>query len=293
MTSHQNTEATTATELHEHAAEVDTRIATAYGAYQASRPAIGYAADSARTVAGQRRTYARGGNEWTGTLAEAEAVLPAIATAEPVTYRNDQAADAIACLADARATTADLLAAYQAAEREYAGWSRFFLVTGGHIHATMNCSTCYDTTEFGWLPELSGLTESDAVAVYGSVLCSVCYPSAPVDQVGGKSDGLTLAQRAAAKAEKDAAKAERDAKKAAKNLAEPVRVSHGSRSELVTTIAAAKRLIKEGIDNRAYGYHTFATAEQAETEATLAAILRDRGVDIDTAIAKWTKAAGK
>jgi hypothetical protein len=62
-------------------------------------------------------------------------------------------------------------------------WSRFFLVTssaGGHIHSSMSCPTTRITTGFGWLPELSGLTERDAVEAHGTILCSVCYPTAPV-----------------------------------------------------------------------------------------------------------------
>lgn len=66
-------------------------------------------------------------------------------------------------------------------------WSRFFLVrnTGGHIHSSMNCSTCHPTTSFAWLPLLSGLTEKDAVEAHGPLLCSVCYPSAPVEWTVG------------------------------------------------------------------------------------------------------------
>lgn len=69
-------------------------------------------------------------------------------------------------------------------------WSRFFLVTSsaGHIHSTMNCSTCRPTTEFAWLPTVSGLTEVEAVAEHGPMLCSVCFPSAPVEWT------LTVAQ---------------------------------------------------------------------------------------------------
>lgn len=61
-------------------------------------------------------------------------------------------------------------------------WSRFFLVnnTGGHIHSTMGCSTCHPTTEFSWLPSVSGLTERDAVAEFGAILCTICFPEAPV-----------------------------------------------------------------------------------------------------------------
>lgn len=62
-------------------------------------------------------------------------------------------------------------------------WNRFFLVTSsaGHIHSGMNCSTCRPTTEFAWLPTVSGLTEVEAVAEHGPTLCSVCFPSAPVE----------------------------------------------------------------------------------------------------------------
>lgn len=72
---------------------------------------------------------------------------------------------------------------------EYAAkrWSRFFLVQnhGGHIHKDMNCSTCRPTTEYGWLPDLSGLTEKDAVEAHGPLLCSICYPTAPVEWTMG------------------------------------------------------------------------------------------------------------
>lgn len=41
---------------------------------------------------------------------------------------------------------------------QYNGWSRFFLVqnNGGHIHSSMNCSTCFPSTMFAWLPTVSG-----------------------------------------------------------------------------------------------------------------------------------------
>jgi hypothetical protein len=73
---------------------------------------------------------------------------------------------------------------YLQKNKQYEGWSRFFLVPGGHIHSSLNCSTCNKEgkqTDFGWLPELSGLTEVDAVKEHGAILCTVCYPSAPVE----------------------------------------------------------------------------------------------------------------
>lgn len=72
-------------------------------------------------------------------------------------------------------------------------WSRFFLVDnhGGHVHSSRRCSTCNNgkyMTRFGWLPTLSGQTEEQAVAEQGAILCTVCYPSAPVEWTQGKKD---------------------------------------------------------------------------------------------------------
>lgn len=71
-------------------------------------------------------------------------------------------------------------------------WSRFFLVrnNGGHIHSSMGCSTCYPTTEFGWLPEVSGQTEAEAVAAHGAILCTVCFPTAPVEYTDRRDDSV-------------------------------------------------------------------------------------------------------
>lgn len=72
----------------------------------------------------------------------------------------------------------------RAEERKFTGWSRFFLVQGGHLHSSMDCSTCNNgkqDTQFCWYPELAGLTERDAVDAVGAVLCTVCFPTAPVE----------------------------------------------------------------------------------------------------------------
>ncbi|MDQ1041504.1 hypothetical protein QFZ75_008006 [Streptomyces sp. V3I8] len=76
------------------------------------------------------------------------------------------------------------------------GWSRFFLVnnTNGHIHKTtspVGCHTLHWNTDIGWLPDLSGLTEADAVKAHGTILCSVCFPSAPVEWTVGKAPADT------------------------------------------------------------------------------------------------------
>lgn len=71
------------------------------------------------------------------------------------------------------------------ADRSYAGWARYYRVPGGRIHTSVDCRTCNHSwehpTEFEWLYDLSGKTEKDAVDAYGPVLCTVCYPDAPME----------------------------------------------------------------------------------------------------------------
>jgi len=65
----------------------------------------------------------------------------------------------------------------------YTGWQRFFLVE--HIHASQHCSSFRANTRVNWLPAVSGLTEAEAVAEYGAILCTICFPSAPVAWTSG------------------------------------------------------------------------------------------------------------
>lgn len=99
-------------------------------------------------------------------------------------------------------------------------WPRFFLVlnTNGHIHKTMECQTCFADTKFAWLPELAALTEEEAVAQEGAILCTICFPTAPVEW----TNGVGTRQRLAAD-ERERIKAERLAKKKAKWLTDEER----------------------------------------------------------------------
>jgi hypothetical protein len=60
-------------------------------------------------------------------------------------------------------------------------WQRWFLVQqhNGHLHTTTNCTTCFASTEFAWVTDISGWTEAEAVAEYGWMVCTVCVPGAP------------------------------------------------------------------------------------------------------------------
>lgn len=81
---------------------------------------------------------------------------------------------------------------YEAEYTRRGGWSRFYLVqnNGGHIHSSQRCNTCYITTQFGWLPSVSGQTEAEAVAEFGAILCTVCFPSAPSEYTDRHDDSV-------------------------------------------------------------------------------------------------------
>lgn len=100
-------------------------------------------------------------------------------------HRGTDTEYAVARIDLAKATLRAVRSEAEPLEADYAThrWSRFFLVTNtnGHIHESMHCRTTFPTTRWSWLPALSGLTEADAVAAHGPRLCSVCFPTAPVE----------------------------------------------------------------------------------------------------------------
>lgn len=148
---------------------------------------------------------------------------------------------------------------FEAANAQYEGWSRFFLVqnANGHIHSSMSCSSCTFTTQFGWLTDMSGLTEADAVAAHGERLCTVCFPSAPSNWTEGYYERLTAerkAERAAAKADKAAAKAARAAKRAETvHYFMRYRRSDGEVIDHADTLRALKPAAKEARELNSYG----------------------------------------
>lgn len=65
-------------------------------------------------------------------------------------------------------------------------WSRFFMLrrtVNAHIHSHSGCQGLHssDLSDLGWHPELSGKSEKEAVDELGPVMCSKCFPSAPVE----------------------------------------------------------------------------------------------------------------
>lgn len=84
---------------------------------------------------------------------------------------------AVTDIATARAAIEELEQVW----RDNGRWSRFFMVPGGHIHRSTACHSLHISTQISWLPELSGESEAEAVSAYGTVLCTHCFPSAPVE----------------------------------------------------------------------------------------------------------------
>ena len=132
---------------------------------------------------------------------------------------EDTAAKAEAELAALREQEAPFHAEFDAR----GGWTRAFVVTNGHVHKTMSCSTCFATTRFSWVTSLSAHDESEIVEAAGERACTVCYPSAPVDVLKKTTTVFSDDEKAAQiEREKRAAeKIERDAKKASKSIEHP------------------------------------------------------------------------
>lgn len=93
------------------------------------------------------------------------------------------------------------------------GWTRAYLVTnaGGHVHSSMACPTCFPSTQYHWVTQLSDHAEIEIVEAAGESACTFCYPSAPVDVLKRKSS-IELPERRAARLERDRKAAERAAK---------------------------------------------------------------------------------
>jgi len=98
-------------------------------------------------------------------------------------------------------------------------WNRAFLVVSsdGHVHKTLDCSTCFSTTRYAWLVQYSNDDENTIVEDAGQDACTVCYPSAPAEVLNRPSRIVTADKiaKAQAKAERDEKKSQRIAKEKA------------------------------------------------------------------------------
>lgn len=235
---------------------------------------LGYAQDSLRRLVDRETGWGRDrawGKTWDQALAEVTATAATADPEQPWTQREAQSA--LDKLAAARAA----LNAAQAAQtaqallwQHHGRWNRYSVVPGGHIHTNGRaCHTLRPSTTVLWAYQVSGDTVDDAIEVYGTVLCTHCFPEAPVEQTGGKTltdaDGnvLTLAEAQAIKDARDAEKAAKQAAKDAKSVFVP-----GTRELVLDAdlreIKTERTLVTEIIDVLARSsYSTFGLNERS------------------------------
>lgn len=181
---------------HEHDTprEVDEQLADLYASLAKTNAKVTSRIDSAHHRLGHRKSYARSrAGQWTTGPAETlEQLRSALDAGQFSTWDSPQVEGILTAVEELRDEVAGITGGMRELNGEFearGGWSRFFLVTssaGGHIHSSMSCHTCKLTTEYGWQPQLSGKAEPDAVAEHGAILCTACYPTAPVEWTRGK-----------------------------------------------------------------------------------------------------------
>lgn len=174
--------------------EIDAKLAELYGIQNAAEARMAVILADVHNLIGDRGRKVRGrGTVYNFTDVEAldQAAEIVAGNAAPARGYDATTADRLLISCFATATIiADAIdeAAPLNAEYNRRPWARFFLVTSsnGHIHSSMDCSTCTSRTQFGWLPEASGQTEAEAIAERdkldsAALLCTVCFPNAPVE----------------------------------------------------------------------------------------------------------------
>jgi hypothetical protein len=240
--------------------EVDTFLAENWMEQARANQAFDWKYDALRRAAGQKQN--RDGF-WEGGSAEDAYAFVARQDPEayiPVIGAYGTYGKVITEYLDARAVLEDLRTAARPYEAQYdeRRWNRYFIVqnSNGHVHREMHCSTCYVTTRFSWLPELSGCSEPHMVSEWGEVACTVCFPDAPT--YSGYGDGTSAFARLT-ELEKAAKAAEKAAKQAAKQakLLEP-ELQFGELAHdtwMVTTVAAAKQQMRDAwVAFNGFGY---------------------------------------
>lgn len=173
------------------------------------------------------------------------------------------------------------------------GWTRGYIVPGGHVHSSRQCQTLFHDTVIYPVPVCSALNQDEIIALAADRACTICYPKAPVVK---KGTCTLVAPGEDAKAQR---KAEREAK-AAEKEAKKVTVVFGTKFDRrgakvpdIETYGTVRSARIDAMDAYGWAIHNAAYYDSAEmireymnkfhkiTEAITAH--RDGGVDhIDT-----------
>ncbi len=203
--------------------EIDTVLARIMNDEYTNTLAFGSALDMLHYAVSDEKVGAWSRRNW--AMSTDETIDAAKALAEGGTYKATDAQKYLDRFNAARAQAKALREEAAPLNTEFqrrGGWSRAFLATSanGHIHSSRDCSTCYVTTNFYWFVDLSGHDEAEIVTKAGSDACTVCYPSAPVNDLKRPRSIFSDDEKAAqqARVERDQAKTDRLAKKIANGL---------------------------------------------------------------------------
>lgn len=248
--------------LRELAVNTDTELAQLYGERQIQVNTLRRCVDALHHDLGHRRP--RWGDPYEqsteDTLAEARALIadpdrnPPTSRAGAGYVRNniistlntyDTAMDRSNAIRDRIRTLSDVYMQHR--------WNRAFLVPQGHVHSSMDCSTCNrqgNDTEFTWLPQYSGSEETQIVDDAGERACTVCYPSAPVDvlqrptRIYSDDERQQLQAAEERRNQREAARTARAAK-APTATGEPLQIEVGTREWRGETVPAIEELKTE------------------------------------------------
>jgi hypothetical protein len=179
-------EPTTATPV-----EIDTRLAGLDYEYARAKGMRRARLDEIHSHIGERARHAtRSRREWPTdddtAVAELQARLRAGTIMAYDVARAERTLAAVTEL-DAAIKTNRAEFAHLEAEYERRPWRRYIGVMGGHIHSGYRCvgGTIRPTTQITWQPLLSGKDVATAVAELGPLLCTHCFPDAPVEWQAG------------------------------------------------------------------------------------------------------------
>lgn len=275
--------------------EVDTELARIYNAENKVAATIANLEARIRQAAGDtnhRRnsySYIRTEKLVTVSITDALALGPVDGTpAYEVSNFERAAAELYTAYGEREALAAE--AAPFHAEFRATQWSRFFIVPDGHIHSSMNCSTCNKdgkATSFGWLPQLSGLTEADAVEAHGMTLCTVCFPSAPVEWTTGEAKAKIEAREA-----REAAKAAKEAKRLEKALLPDGSEMRVGSYERFSTLTAAKSWLTDAAMWNADG-RVHPSFQPFDVDRVAGAVAAKLGTTVEVELAAAAKRAAK
>lgn len=298
-------------------AEVDTELYRLYVEHGTAMSRYASQADYvSREIA--RRTFNRGfrGNctqtEMRDTLAEMRTKAAAAAAAgERPDYADRQILEQWAKAEEYRAQGQSLAEEMQPYEDEFerrGTWTRAFLVTntGGHVHSSMDCSTCFrtgydgtgrwrDGTRYHWVTDLSGGTEDEVIKAAGVRACTTCFRDAPTADLARPTTLFTPdeVQKAKDREARAIAKQERDAAKIAKALtadgSEFEVTANGYRERFKTEQAATTWAVAKIVATRTWNQREMPADTAEGVERILAAIAAKHDKPLDDVRAEIEK----